>query len=68
MMADPFYPPNRPPAPPRHPKPGEILFEFERVSDRKRFQCELRFHGESYRWEAQWFDISYMCSSAIAEP
>src|SRR3981081_3954961 len=57
-MADdlPFYSPNRPPAPPRQPKPGELMFEFVRVSDRKTFRCELRFHGESYGWEAQWFD------------
>jgi hypothetical protein len=42
--------------PPRPPKAGELLFEFVRVSDRKHFRCELRFHGESYGWEAQWFD------------
>jgi hypothetical protein len=42
--------------PPRQPKPGELLFEFVRVSDRKLFRCELRFHGESYGREAQWFD------------
>jgi hypothetical protein len=46
---------------PRRPRrgsrsPGELFFEFVRVSDRKLFRCELRFHGESYGWEAQWFD------------
>jgi hypothetical protein len=33
--------------PPRQATPGELLFEFVRVSDRKLFRCELRFHGES---------------------
>jgi hypothetical protein len=29
-------------------KPGELLFEFIRVSDQAPMSCELRFHGESY--------------------
>ena len=42
----------KPPAP-RQPKPGELLFEFIRASDRAPMSCELRFHGESFGWEAQ---------------
>jgi len=52
----PFYSPNYPQAPPRQPKPGEPLFEFIRASDRRRVTCELRFHGESYGWEALFFE------------
>ena len=36
----PFYTPNRGPAPQRHPRPGERLFESLRGHDR--FLCELR--------------------------
>jgi hypothetical protein len=36
--------------------PGELLFEFVRASDRAPITCELRFNGESYGWEAQFFD------------
>jgi hypothetical protein len=32
-----------------------LLFEFFRASDRAPMTCELRFHGESYGWEAQFF-------------
>jgi len=39
-----------PPPPPRQPKPGELLFEFVRASDRAPMSCELRFNGESYGW------------------
>jgi hypothetical protein len=34
-------------------KPGELLFEFVRASDRAPMSCELRFHGESFGWECQ---------------
>lgn len=47
---------NAPPPPPRRPKPGELLFEFVRASDRAPMSCELRFNGESYGWEAQFFE------------
>jgi hypothetical protein len=48
---DAFYRPNRPPTPPRQPKPGEPLWELRH--DHVTWSCELRFHGESYGWEAQ---------------
>jgi hypothetical protein len=51
MSDDAFDSPNRRPPPPRVPKPGEPLWSvrFNHVS----WSCELRFHGESYGWEAQ---------------
>jgi hypothetical protein len=30
-----------------------LLFEFVRVSDQAPMSCELRFHAESYSWEAR---------------
>jgi hypothetical protein len=42
--------------PPRQPRPGELLFEFVRASDRAPMSCELRFQGESYDWEALFFE------------
>jgi hypothetical protein len=56
MSDEPFYSPHQPPAPPRVAKPGELLFEFIRASDRAPMSCELRFHGESYGWAAQFFE------------
>jgi hypothetical protein len=44
------------PAPARKAEPGELLFEFQRGRDRAPMACELRFHGESYGWEAQFFE------------
>ena len=59
-MADdnhvPFYVPNRRPAAPGTPKPGKLLFEFVRPSDRTIVRCELRFHGESAGGEVQFFE------------
>ena len=52
MAIDPFYAPNRTPAPPRQAQPAERLFEFLREHDR--FLCELRDHG-AYGVEAQFF-------------
>jgi hypothetical protein len=56
MSDEPFYSPNLPPAPPRQPKSGELLFEVIRASDLAAMSCELRFHGESYGWEVQFFE------------
>jgi len=56
MGDDDWYRRNAPQPPPRVPKPGEPLWAFVRQSDKKRFECELRFHGESYGWEAQIFE------------
>jgi hypothetical protein len=53
---DPFYSPTLKPSPPRVARPGELLFEFVRASDRAPMSCELRFHGESYGWEVQFFE------------
>lgn len=58
-MADdmqPFYARNQPEPPPRAPRPGELLFEFVRASDCAPMACELRFQGELYGWEAQFFE------------
>jgi len=47
---------NAPRPPPRQPKPGELLFEFQRASDKRILRAELRFNGESYRWEVQFLE------------
>jgi hypothetical protein len=47
---------NSPRSPARQPKPGELLFAFVRASDRAPMSCELRFHGESYGWDAQFYE------------
>jgi hypothetical protein len=47
---DAFYRPNRP-TPRRQPKPGEQIWTLHK--DHVTWSCELRFHGESYGWEAQ---------------
>ena len=46
---------HRPPARRRDRNPGELLFEFHRSRDRTPMSCELRFNGESYGWEVQFF-------------
>jgi hypothetical protein len=33
-----------------------LQFEFVRLSDNAPMTCELRFHGESYGWEVQFFE------------
>jgi hypothetical protein len=54
MADDPdWFRPFRPLAQPRQAKPGDLLFEFVRESDRKHFRFEIRSHGESYGWEIQ---------------
>ena len=47
MTDDAFYRPNRPPTPPREPKPGELCGPYLR-RDHLPWSCELRFHGESW--------------------
>jgi len=56
MSTDPSLLWNAKQPPPRQPKPGELLFEFVRASDTAPMSCELRFNGESYGWEAQFFE------------
>ena len=51
MSDDAFYSPNRQPPPPRKPTPGEPLWSVRH--NHVTWSCELRFHGESYGWEAQ---------------
>jgi hypothetical protein len=41
---------------PRVPRPAERLFEFVRASDRAPMSCDLRCHGGSYGWEAQFLE------------
>jgi len=56
MADDDWYKPHRAPIPQGRPAPGELLFEFVRERDHKHFRCELRFHCESYGWEAQFLE------------
>jgi hypothetical protein len=60
---EPFYSPKATPAPPRVATPGFLLFEFVRASDRAPLSCELRFHGESYGWEAQFLERGELFAS-----
>jgi hypothetical protein len=55
MNDKPFYVPNRPPAPPCQPKPGELLFESHVERTHTFWRVELRDHGE-YGVEAKFFD------------
>jgi hypothetical protein len=48
---------------PRVAKPGELLFECVRASDRAPMSCELRFHGESFGWETQFFERGELFAS-----
>ena len=41
---------------PAKPKAGETLFRFVRASDGAEMSCGLRFHGESYGWEARFLE------------
>lgn len=52
MSDEPFYSPKASPRAARVARPGELLFEFVRGGG-ARMACELRFHGESFGWEAQ---------------
>jgi hypothetical protein len=48
--SDPFYQPGRPQAR-RQPQPGDRIWTLRKAV--ARYDCELRFHGERYGWEAQ---------------
>jgi hypothetical protein len=54
--SDPYSDLPHPPARLSPGQPGELLFAFVRASDGARLRCELRFHGESYGWEAQFLE------------
>jgi hypothetical protein len=54
-MADDLFYLNAPPRP-RSLRRRELLFEFVRASDRAPMSCELRFNGESYGWEAVFYE------------
>jgi len=41
------------PPSPRKPQPGEPVWTLRNGG--RLAECELRFHGESYGWEAQFF-------------
>jgi hypothetical protein len=51
MADDEWYKPNPKPTPPRQPKPGEHVWTLVKAG--RRFECELRFQGNSYGWECQ---------------
>jgi hypothetical protein len=53
-LSFPFCAPDRQ-LPQRKPTPGEPLFSFQ-TADKRHYTSELRFHGESYGWEAQFLE------------
>jgi hypothetical protein len=53
MTDDPFYAPNHK-TQPRQRTPGEPLFSF-RTADHRQVDCELRFLGESWGWQAEFY-------------
>ena len=54
MADDGWYKPNPAPTPPRIRKPGEHVWTLVKAG--RRFDCELRFQGESYGWEWHLFE------------
>ena len=54
MADDDRYTPNPTQAPPRQPRPGKHIWTLVKAG--RRFDCEPRFHGESYGWECQLFE------------
>jgi hypothetical protein len=54
MSDQPFYAPDKRPAPARQPQPGELLFEFH--VEQTHYRVELRDHGPVYGVEAQFLD------------
>ncbi len=51
----PFYAPSKLPAPPRQPRPGELLFEFHVEATHTFWRVELRDNGD-FGVEAQFLD------------
>ena len=51
MADDDWFEPHRLAQMARQPKPLERIWAMRK--DGKQIDCELRFHGESYRWECQ---------------
>jgi hypothetical protein len=49
---EPFYTPGRKPTPPPHYRPAIVERLWEVRKDHVTWACDLRFHGESYGWEA----------------
>ena len=56
MSDESFYSPTYKPPPPRVPKPKEPLWTLWVAG--VTWSCELRFHSESYGWEALSLDCS----------
>ena len=52
MSGEPFYTPGKKQTPPKHywPESSERLWEIRK--DHATWSADLRFHGESYGWEA----------------
>jgi hypothetical protein len=64
MSDEPFYSPNyKSPAPSHERRKGELLLEFVRPSDQSPMSCELRFHDESYGWEALFLERGELFAS-----
>jgi hypothetical protein len=57
---------NHPKPPARQPAPGERLFSFLRMPDHTPVECELRFHGEAFGWEAQFLERGELLFSRAA--
>jgi hypothetical protein len=53
-----------PPSSRTEPRPGEVLYEFIRKSDRAQFRCDLRDHGE-YGIEVQVFKDGKLVAASV---
>jgi hypothetical protein len=53
---------------PRQPAPGEVLWEFVRRRDRRRFRGLVRYDHDAACWEAQFFknDVLFVTHGAFA--
>lgn len=52
MSDEPFYTPGKKPTPQPHYRPEIVEWLWEVRKDHVTWSCDLRFHGESYGWEA----------------